>query len=131
MGLYGLRWKFRCSKSLFELGQMLFTPHCDLLGLNVSVTIYNEEALLKTSFHVLQHVYKEDDLMLRTLIQLYKAKVEGEKRGHIMPKVNRQDSGEVGIKPVFPSSLDSALAVQNMLPLKVFLHNGQWDSGFM
>ena len=48
-----------------------------------------------------------------------------------MPKVTRQVSEEVGIKPIFPRSLDSTLAVQNILPLKVFLHNVQWDSGFM
>lgn len=78
------------------------------------------------------NTYKgEDLLMLKTLIQLYKAKVEGEKRGQNMPKDTRQVSAEVGIKPLFPSSLDSTLAVQNVLPLKVFLHNVQQDLGFM
>lgn len=66
-----LRWKFRCSKPLFELGQMYFNPHSDLLGLKASRTIYNEVASLKTSFHAMQHIYKGKDLlMLKTLIQL-------------------------------------------------------------
>lgn len=53
--------------------------------------------------------------MLKTLVQLYNPKVEGEKRIYNMPKVNTWVSAEVGIKPVFPSSLASTLAVQNTL----------------
>lgn len=67
----------------------------------------------------MQHIYKGEDLLtLKTLVQLHKAKVEGEKRGKNMPKVTRQVSVEVGIKPVFPSLLDSTLTVQNTLTLQ-------------
>jgi len=99
-------------------------PHCDLLGLKVSLTIYNEVAFLKTSFHAMQHMYKEDSLLtLKTLIQLYKEKAEGEERGQNTPKVTGQVGAEVGLKSVFPSSPDSTLAGQHTLPFKVCLHN--------
>lgn len=107
-----LRRKFRCSKPLFELGQMYFNPHCDFVRFRVSVTVYNEVSSLQTSFHATQHVHKgEDLLMLQTLIQLYKPKAEGEKRGRNMPKVNRQVRAEVEQRLLFPSSLDSTLTV--------------------
>lgn len=97
---------------LFQLGQIYFNPHCDFLSFRVSVTVYNEVPSLQTSFNAMQHIYKgEDLLMLQTLIQLYKPKAEGEKRGHNMPKINRQVSAEMEQRLFFPCSLDSTLTV--------------------
>lgn len=60
---------------------------CKLFDLEVSLTNCNETASLKSSFHVMQHIYKGENLFIHTtFIQLDKAKVEREKIRHSMPK---------------------------------------------
>lgn len=61
---------------------MHFNLHCNL-DLKASLTVYNEVASLKSSFQVMQHIYRGKALfMLNILIRLNKAKAEREERGH-------------------------------------------------